>query len=140
MIKRHFKLEFQRAGKLPVLKGTTTIGVVCHDGVVLTTDTRATMGSFVAHKHAKKVYRSEEHTSELQSQSNLVCRLLLEKKKQQPALSGKTDTDLTQDRPEICFPHARQGVAWIENEARLSLEQLEQHELEPAVLSRAHVA
>src|SRR2546430_11450217 len=27
------------------------------------------------------VYRSEEHTSELQSQSNLVCRLLLEKKK-----------------------------------------------------------
>src|SRR2546430_5804584 len=28
--------------------------------------------------------RSEEHTSELQSQSNLVCRLLLEKKKPQP--------------------------------------------------------
>src|SRR2546430_8324332 len=29
------------------------------------------------------VTRSEEHTSELQSQSNLVCRLLLEKKKQE---------------------------------------------------------
>src|SRR2546427_4824649 len=29
----------------------------------------------------QKVLRSEEHTSELQSQSNLVCRLLLEKKK-----------------------------------------------------------
>src|SRR2546430_11398254 len=28
-----------------------------------------------------EVIRSEEHTSELQSQSNLVCRLLLEKKK-----------------------------------------------------------
>src|SRR5688572_32212150 len=28
--------------------------------------------------------RSEEHTSELQSQSNLVCRLLLEKKKSSP--------------------------------------------------------
>src|SRR2546427_6696890 len=28
--------------------------------------------------------RSEEHTSELQSQSNLVCRLLLEKKKKKP--------------------------------------------------------
>src|SRR5688572_31035935 len=28
-------------------------------------------------------FRSEEHTSELQSQSNLVCRLLLEKKNQQ---------------------------------------------------------
>src|SRR2546430_13080717 len=30
--------------------------------------------------------RSEEHTSELQSQSNLVCRLLLEKKKQYRSL------------------------------------------------------
>src|SRR3989475_1092339 len=29
------------------------------------------------------VVRSEEHTSELQSQSNLVCRLLLEKKKKE---------------------------------------------------------
>src|SRR2546427_3982334 len=29
----------------------------------------------------REVTRSEEHTSELQSQSNLVCRLLLEKKK-----------------------------------------------------------
>src|SRR2546427_7010948 len=30
---------------------------------------------------SSEVQRSEEHTSELQSQSNLVCRLLLEKKK-----------------------------------------------------------
>src|SRR2546427_7345901 len=37
------------------------------------------------HKHGLDAevvfFRSEEHTSELQSQSNLVCRLLLEKKK-----------------------------------------------------------
>src|SRR2546430_6680721 len=32
--------------------------------------------------------RSEEHTSELQSQSNLVCRLLLEKKKKSTRLLG----------------------------------------------------
>src|SRR2546430_8615792 len=32
-------------------------------------------------KHGHHPERSEEHTSELQSQSNLVCRLLLEKKK-----------------------------------------------------------
>src|SRR2546430_5292213 len=32
--------------------------------------------------------RSEEHTSELQSQSNLVCRLLLEKKKQRHAFGN----------------------------------------------------
>src|SRR2546427_7084481 len=35
--------------------------------------------------------RSEEHTSELQSQSNLVCRLLLEKKKKQrTSVDGRT--------------------------------------------------
>jgi proteasome beta subunit len=44
-----------------VLKGTTTIGLVCTDGVVLGTDTRATMGYFVAHKHAKKVYQVDDH-------------------------------------------------------------------------------
>src|SRR2546427_6834020 len=32
-------------------------------------------------RHQEQAERSEEHTSELQSQSNLVCRLLLEKKK-----------------------------------------------------------
>src|SRR2546430_7580947 len=36
---------------------------------------------------AKLLPRSEEHTSELQSQSNLVCRLLLEKKKRAPTPS-----------------------------------------------------
>src|SRR2546430_6108668 len=35
-----------------------------------------------------KDYRSEEHTSELQSQSNLVCRLLLEKKKDTSACAA----------------------------------------------------
>src|SRR5207302_7003212 len=35
--------------------------------------------------------RSEEHTSELQSRENLVCRLLLEKKKQQNKLYSITD-------------------------------------------------
>src|SRR2546430_4403611 len=35
----------------------------------------------LARRRARVQVRSEEHTSELQSQSNLVCRLLLEKKK-----------------------------------------------------------
>src|SRR5688572_31958818 len=35
----------------------------------------------LAQEHSPMTIRSEEHTSELQSQSNLVCRLLLEKKK-----------------------------------------------------------
>src|SRR5260370_18447085 len=38
--------------------------------------------------------RSEEHTSELQSHLNLVCRLLLEKKKKKHARSPDTQTHL----------------------------------------------
>ena len=37
----------------------------------------------------KKMDRSEEHTSELQSLTNLVCRLLLEKKKKQKHTNDK---------------------------------------------------
>src|SRR2546430_3447199 len=37
----------------------------------------------------RPVSRSEEHTSELQSQSNLVCRLLLEKKNNSPVSSQR---------------------------------------------------
>ena len=44
-----------------VLKGTTTIGVVCKDGVILASDTRVTMGYFVAHKFGKKVYQIDHH-------------------------------------------------------------------------------
>src|SRR2546430_3189482 len=39
--------------------------------------------------------RSEEHTSELQSQSNLVCRLLLEKKKNQNSNENSSLNDTT---------------------------------------------
>ncbi|MDI6805199.1 MAG: archaeal proteasome endopeptidase complex subunit beta [Candidatus Bathyarchaeia archaeon] len=48
------------ANKL-MLKGTTTIGVVCKDGVILASDTRVTMGFYVAHKHGKKVYKIDDH-------------------------------------------------------------------------------
>src|SRR2546430_8540548 len=45
--------------------------------------------------------RSEEHTSELQSQSNLVCRLLLEKKKQYTYISPLANSTacIRTDRP-----------------------------------------
>src|SRR2546427_9369442 len=45
----------------------------------IATDTNAAPANLPA---GAALVRSEEHTSELQSQSNLVCRLLLEKKKQ----------------------------------------------------------
>jgi proteasome beta subunit len=48
-------------GSVGALKGTTTIGVVCKDGVVIATDTRVTMGNIVAHKRGKKVYKIADH-------------------------------------------------------------------------------
>ena len=44
-----------------VMKGTTTIGVVCKNGVILSSDTRVTMGYFVAHKRGKKIHRIDDH-------------------------------------------------------------------------------
>src|SRR2546430_5067524 len=53
--------------------------------------------------------RSEEHTSELQSQSNLVCRLLLEKKKRksQNMQLHRVPTQATPyaKRPHVCTQH-----------------------------------
>jgi proteasome beta subunit len=43
------------------LRGTTTVGVVCKDGVILASDTRVTMGYYVAHKQGKKVYQIDDH-------------------------------------------------------------------------------
>lgn len=39
-----------------VRKGTTTVGIVCRDGLVLAADRRATMGNLIADKKAQKIY------------------------------------------------------------------------------------
>ncbi len=41
--------------------GTTTVGIVCSDGVVLATDTRVTAGGFIAHKRGKKLLQVDRH-------------------------------------------------------------------------------
>src|SRR2546430_8132707 len=63
---------------------------------------QGSLASTTVAKSANVAVRSEEHTSELQSQSNLVCRLLLEKKKKtSPELQSSTDV-------RICIAHTRQ--------------------------------
>src|SRR2546427_1036508 len=63
---------------------------------------RADRGQGGQQRPARRGRRSEEHTSELQSQSNLVCRLLLEKKKKK-----NTDKSETTQKEQI---HARTRV------------------------------
>src|SRR5690242_20940523 len=56
-------------------------------------------GTCLLTKRGHTIYRSEEHTSELQSHVNLVCRLLLEKKKRQMQGRLKSAVDVTRRRP-----------------------------------------
>ncbi|MFQ6106042.1 MAG: archaeal proteasome endopeptidase complex subunit beta [Thermoplasmata archaeon] len=44
-----------------VKKGTTTLGLVCKEGVVLAAERRATMGTLIAHKATKKIYRLDDN-------------------------------------------------------------------------------
>ena len=41
-------------------KGTTTVGLICRDSVVLASEKRATMGSFIASKAARKIYQVDD--------------------------------------------------------------------------------
>src|SRR2546427_1275393 len=70
-IRRHFPALVEAArvvGSMQIRQRATLAGNICN-------------ASPAADTAPASVARSEEHTSELQSQSNLVCRLLLEKKK-----------------------------------------------------------
>ncbi|MCJ2533050.1 MAG: archaeal proteasome endopeptidase complex subunit beta [Candidatus Thermoplasmatota archaeon] len=44
-----------------VKKGTTTIGMVCKEGVVMATEMRATMGTLIAHKTTQKLFKIDEN-------------------------------------------------------------------------------
>src|SRR5690242_20989704 len=67
---------------------------------------RRTLAESAIHRHddhvlvsVSKVRRSEEHTSELQSHVNLVCRLLLEKKKKTRIANKPVHSSFA----ELCF-------------------------------------
>ncbi len=44
-----------------IYHGTTTVGLVCSDGVVLATDTRVTAGGFIAHKRGRKLLQIDDN-------------------------------------------------------------------------------
>jgi len=44
-----------------IKKGTTTIGLVCQDGVLLAADKRASMDTFIASKEVKKIHKIDEN-------------------------------------------------------------------------------
>ncbi len=61
-------------------KGTTTIGLVCREGIVAAAERRATMGTMIAHKVAKKIFKIDDHmlltTAGLVGDAQLLARFL----------------------------------------------------------------
>lgn len=55
--------RYSEPEKRILLTGTTTVGIKCVDGVVLATDRRVTSGYFIAHKHAKKIWKIDDHVA-----------------------------------------------------------------------------
>ncbi|MDK2854707.1 MAG: proteasome beta subunit [Thermococcaceae archaeon] len=43
------------------IKGTTTVGIVCKDGVVLAADRRASLGNMVLSKEVSKIFQIDDH-------------------------------------------------------------------------------
>src|SRR5205085_10152069 len=74
-------VDFREANPPRLVGGNLSVLQPVAAGILIKID--AGVGSLI---------RSEEHTSELQSQSNLVCRLLLEKKKKEHRAHGRCDT------------------------------------------------
>ncbi len=61
-----------------LLTGTTTVGIVTREGVVLATDRRATAGYFIAHKNVKKIWKIDSHVAATMSGAVADVQYLLE--------------------------------------------------------------
>src|SRR3972149_4627333 len=95
--------------------------------------------------------RSEEHTSELQSQSNLVCRLLLEKKKLEPIPAALDADGLSADdadafmivsdetvRPQqVCKSHVGRNTDALVDDIFSIIESRQDHPLLPTRITSA---
>src|SRR2546426_2255444 len=72
-----------------LFRSAQIVGIVdVYDALTTTRPYRAAFSPEAALAHVEGSHRSEEHTSELQSPCNLVCRLLLEKKKRRRGRSA----------------------------------------------------
>src|SRR5437016_7443363 len=73
VFRRGEKERLVRAANIMAIAGLAAVGLAVSAAILLVTD-------YVSSGLTAALIRSEEHTSELQSLTNLVCRLLLEKK------------------------------------------------------------
>ena len=80
-----------------IRKGTTTIGIVCTDGIVLAADKRATLGGMIiGHRNVDKVFKINDHIALTMagsvSEAQLIIKLLQAELKLKTMRTGKTPT------------------------------------------------
>jgi proteasome beta subunit len=77
------------------LKGTTTLGFVCKDGVVMASDSRSTMGHMIADKEAQKIYQIDDKlamtTAGMVADNQMLVRIM----KAQIALGKMQNEEMT---------------------------------------------
>src|SRR2546427_880663 len=107
-----------RSGPAPRNRSTTTAGRrwtgrPCHESAARSTDRKSTRlnSSHSQISYAVFCLKKKEHTSELQSQSNLVCRLLLEKKKTPKRNPPQATTRRPRAAVQACYSAAREVSA-----------------------------
>src|SRR3989449_5269933 len=91
-------------------------------------------------------YRSEEHTSELQSRLHIVCRLLLEKKKDQllvaekydPKVNWATHVDMKTGRPQVVAKYSTQAQGADVNTKQICPAALGTKDQQPAAYNPAN--
>jgi proteasome beta subunit len=82
--------------EIKVKKGTTTVGIVCRDGIVVASEKRATIGSFIADKKAEKIVAISDKmiltTAGTVSDAQLLVKLVRAELKLKQVRTGREST------------------------------------------------
>jgi len=102
--------EQSQQGGMAWIPGATTIGVVCHDGVILASEKRVSYGNFVISKGGKKVFQTHRQNrcclrwlSLRYAGSCARCR-----SKRQPVQHGRRQSYISESCSQIDVKHTLQ--------------------------------
>src|SRR3989440_1210392 len=99
---------------------------------------RVSISSRIRSDHGSAPKRSEEHTSELQSRSDLVCRLLLEKKKKKTIERQVVDANMNDSNDIKKQVRNKKKCVSGKGDGRDTIIDVEYSRQQPAVVSSTH--
>ena len=102
-----------------VAHGTTTVGIVCKDGIILAADRRASAGYFVADKKAEKIQKISDYmaitTAGLVSDTQLFTRIIRAQLKLLKIRKGKEPSveEASNLLASLAYVNIRKYQAWF---------------------------